>query len=32
MGLKAHAVIGLLFRDGGRWRLLIRPADYPMLC
>jgi hypothetical protein len=32
VGLKTHAVIGLLFRDGGRWRLLIRPADYPLLC
>ncbi|WP_163997618.1 hypothetical protein [Pyxidicoccus caerfyrddinensis] len=32
VGLKAQAVPGLLFRDGGRWRLLIRPADYPLLC
>lgn len=32
VGLKTQAVPGLLFRDGGRWRLLIRPADYPLLC
>lgn len=32
IGLKAQAVPGLLFRDGTRWRLLIRPADYPLLC
>jgi len=31
VGLKAQAVIGLLFRDGDRWRLLIRPADYALL-
>ncbi len=32
LGLKAHAVPGLLFHDGARWRLLIRPADYPLMC
>jgi hypothetical protein len=32
VGLKTQAVPGLLFRDGARWRLLIRPADYPLLC
>lgn len=32
VGLKAQAVIGLLFQDEGRWRLLIRPADYSLLC
>lgn len=32
VGLKAQAVPGLLFRDGSRWRLLLRPADYALLC
>lgn len=32
VGLKAQALIGLLFRDGPRWRLLLRPADYALLC
>jgi hypothetical protein len=32
VGLKGQAVTGLLFQDGGRWRLLIRPADYSLLC
>ena len=32
VGLKSHAVTGLLFREGDRWRLLIRPADYPLMC
>jgi hypothetical protein len=32
VGLKAQAVPGLLFRDGSRWRLLVRPADYALLC
>ncbi|MFP2906176.1 hypothetical protein ACLESD_14145 [Pyxidicoccus sp. 3LFB2] len=32
VGLKAHSVPGLLFREGDRWRLLLRPANYPLLC
>jgi hypothetical protein len=32
VGLKAHTVPGLLMRDGARWRLLLRPADYPLMC
>lgn len=32
VGLKSQVVPGLLFQDGGRWRLLIRPADYALLC
>ncbi|WP_224371629.1 hypothetical protein [Hyalangium versicolor] len=32
VGLKAQAVPGLLFRVGSRWRLLLRPADYSLLC
>ncbi|WP_395830465.1 hypothetical protein [Archangium violaceum] len=32
VGLKSKAVIGLLFREGPRWRLLVRQADYPSTC
>ncbi|QSQ20891.1 hypothetical protein JY651_37570 [Pyxidicoccus parkwayensis] len=32
VGLKGQVVTGLLFQEGGRWRLLVRPADYPLLC
>ncbi|MCP3136434.1 hypothetical protein [Pyxidicoccus xibeiensis] len=32
VGIKAQTLIGLLFRDGDRWRLLLRPADYAVLC
>ncbi|NVI99307.1 hypothetical protein HV824_14405 [Myxococcus sp. AM009] len=31
VGLKGQAVTGLLFREGNAWRLLLRPADYPVL-
>ncbi|AKQ69640.1 hypothetical protein A176_006552 [Myxococcus hansupus] len=31
VGLKGQAVTGLLFREGNTWRLLLRPADYPVL-
>ncbi|NMO14533.1 hypothetical protein HPC49_02135 [Pyxidicoccus fallax] len=32
VGLKTQAVIGLLFHEGGRWRLLVRQADYSLIC
>ncbi|WP_426756531.1 hypothetical protein [Myxococcus sp. Y35] len=31
VGLKGQAVTGLLLREGNTWRLLLRPADYPVL-
>ncbi|NOJ80784.1 hypothetical protein [Myxococcus xanthus] len=31
VGLKGQAVTGLLFREGNAWRLLLRPADYPVI-
>jgi hypothetical protein len=32
VGLKGEAVIGLLLREGPRWRLLVRQSDYPRTC
>lgn len=32
VGLKAQAVPGLLYRDRSQWQLLLRPADYPLIC
>lgn len=31
VGLEGQSVTGLLFREGSAWRLLLRPADYPVL-
>ena len=32
VGLKAQKVVALLRHSGDKWELLIRPADYPLLC
>lgn len=32
VGLKAQTVKALLVRTSDGWKVLIRPADYPLLC
>jgi hypothetical protein len=32
LGLKAHAIVALVVKEDGQWRLKIRPADYGLLC
>jgi len=32
VGLRTRRAVGLLFRDGPIWRIVLRPPDYPAVC